>query len=179
MQMSSFEHFDWCSIEKRYVLRDTVAETTFGELDDAARWHVEGALRPANDNAPTIDDMGRLPGYLYLGSPYSKYELGHDAAAYVVGRAAGQLMARGLRIYCPIVHGHYIAKTHKLPEDWSFWKDQCQPMIDAAAALIVLQMDGWDESVGLTYEIEEFRRAGKPVAYVTPAALNHACRRVA
>ena len=107
------------------------------------------------------------PGYIYLGSPYSKYEAGHGAAARVVADAAAALMRRGLVIYSPIAHGHAIA-AHGLPLDWAFWKAQCQPLVDAAVGLIVLTMDGWQESVGLQYEIEEFVRAGKPILHVSP-----------
>jgi len=106
-------------------------------------------------------------GYVYLGSPYSKYEAGHDAAARVVADAAAALMRRGLVIYSPIAHGHAVA-AHGLPLTWNFWKRQCQPLIDGAAGLIVLTMAGWQESVGLQYEIEEFVRAGKPILHVSP-----------
>lgn len=107
------------------------------------------------------------PGYVYLGSPYSKYEAGHAAAARVAADAAAYLMRRGLVIYSPIAHGHAVA-AHGLPLDWGFWKAQCQPLIDAAAALIVLTMDGWQESVGLQYEIDEFVRTGRPILHVSP-----------
>lgn len=139
-----------------------------------------------NDNAPfagirtrVVDTQSEslaalrdLPGFVYLGSPYSKYALGHDVAAYVVSVSATQLMARGMRVYCPIAHGHFVSKHGKLPKTWEFWKEQCRPMIDAASSLVVLMMDGWQESVGLIYEIGEFERAGKPIVYVDPSALN-------
>jgi hypothetical protein len=111
-----------------------------------------------------------MSGYVYLGSPYSKYEAGHDAAARVVADAAASLMRRGLVIYSPIAHGHAVA-AHGLPLDWAFWKAQCQPLIDGATALVVLTMDGWQESVGLQYEIGEFVRTGRPILHVSPAWL--------
>lgn len=114
-----------------------------------------------------INELRELPGYLYLGSPYSKFHDGFDAAAHEVSTAASVLMADGFKIYAPIAHGHFVSKHGDLPQTWEFWKEQCQPMIDSAAALIVLQMEGWEESVGLTYEIEEFWRAGKPIAYLS------------
>lgn len=111
--------------------------------------------------------LAERPGYIYLGSPYSKYEAGHDAAARVVADSAARLMGSGMVIYSPIAHGHACA-AHGLPLTWDFWKRQCQPLIDAAAGLIVLTMAGWHESVGLQYEIEEFVRAGKPILHVSP-----------
>lgn len=111
-----------------------------------------------------------LPGFVYLGSPYSLYQGGHDEAARVVASYAAALMASGMRVYSPIAHGHFVTSHGKLPLSWEFWKEQCQPMIDAASSLFVLTMGGWRESVGLAYEIEEFSRAGKPIVYVSPVA---------
>ncbi|MCD1264102.1 hypothetical protein B5M44_03955 [Shinella sumterensis] len=107
-------------------------------------------------------------GYVYLGSPYSKYEAGHDAAARVVADAAARLMRFGMVVYSPIAHGHAITLAGDLPLTWDFWKRQCQPLVDGAAGMIVLTMAGWQESVGLQYEIEEFVRAGKPILHVSP-----------
>lgn len=115
----------------------------------------------------TLDDIKGATGFLYLGSPYSKFHGGFDAAAFEVSTAAATLMAEGFKIYAPIAHGHFVCKHGELPHTWEFWKEQCQPMIDAAAALIVLQMEGWEDSVGLTYEIAEFERAGKPIVYLS------------
>ena len=112
--------------------------------------------------------LAEQPGYVYLGSPYSKYEAGHDAAARVVADGAAALMRRGLVIYSPIAHGHAVTLAGGLPITWNFWKKQCQPLIDVASGLIVLTMAGWQESVGLQYEIEEFVRAGKPILHVSP-----------
>lgn len=106
------------------------------------------------------------PGYIYLGSPYSKYEAGHDAAARVAADAASRLMCL-MVVYSPIAHGH-AAAAHGLPLTWDFWKRQCQPLVDSASGLIVLTMAGWQESVGLQYEIEEFVRMNKPILHVSP-----------
>lgn len=111
--------------------------------------------------------LAATKGYIYLGSPYSKYEAGHTAAARVVADSAARLMRRGMVVYSPIAHGHAVA-AHGLPLTWDFWKRQCQPLIDAAAGLIVITMAGWQESVGLQYEIDEFVRAGKPILHVSP-----------
>ncbi len=111
------------------------------------------------------------PGYVYLGSPYAKYHAGMDEAARIVTVCAGKLMATGMRIYCPIAHGHAVTRYQDLPRSWDYWKGQDQPLIDAAVGLIVLTMEGWRESVGLQYEIEEFVRAGKPILHVSPAWL--------
>lgn len=118
-----------------------------------------------------LDALAKLSGFIYLGSPYAKYHAGLNEAARVVTECAGKLMARGMRIYCPIAHGHAVTQYQVLPRTWEYWKDQDQPLIDAAAALIVLEMDGWWESVGLKYEFESFLTAGKPIVYLKPEDL--------
>ncbi|WP_028752721.1 DUF1937 family protein [Rhizobium leucaenae] len=145
--------------------------------DNVAKWR-------ANDTLPYrkqqgVEALAELAGYVYLGSPYAKYPHGLDEAARVVSECAGVLMQRGLRIYCPIAHGHAVSRNVALPREWDFWKAQDQPLIDAAAAIIVLEMQGWRESVGLTYEISEFMRAGKPILYLEPADLRVSERRAA
>nr|WP_246806956.1 DUF1937 family protein [Ensifer sp. ENS04] len=112
-----------------------------------------------------------MPGYIYLGTAYSKYEAGHDAASRVAADAAARLMAAGLCIFAPIPHGHTITLAGDLPKDWKFWKKQCDPMIEAAAGMVVLTMHGWQESVGLQYEIGEFTRLGRPILHASPAEL--------
>lgn len=145
-----------------------------GGEDATAQRHVERD----NDNAPVaaqaqpagpISRLRAAGGFTYLGSPYSLYP-DHDEAAEIVAAAAAGLMAQGLVVYSPITHGHYVSQQGDLPTSWEFWKAQCQPLIDAAAALAVLKMDGWGQSVGLQYEIGEFRRAGKPVVFLDSEA---------
>lgn len=170
-----------------------VVTTTFGPLDKyvAANDNVPASIRgltgsgkpylysakelAARDRETeplhTLDDLAKLQGFIYLGSPYAKYDAGMDEAARVVTECAGRLMARGMRIYCPIAHGHAVTRYQDLPRTWDFWKDQDQPLIDAASSLIVLEMRGWWDSVGLKYEFESFLKAGKPIVYIEPHEL--------
>ena len=180
-------------LDKYVAANDNLpAELSAGEYLTREQFEAEGGFRyrlnPSTDSGQfngdnphmektpeerlpgALDILADMPGYIYLGSPYSKYKAGYDAASRVVSSAAASLMRRGLVVYSPIAHGHTVA-AHGLPLSWDFWKRQCQPMIDAAASLVVLTMDGWQESVGLQYEIDEFVRAGKPILHVSPAWL--------
>jgi hypothetical protein len=168
-----------------------VATTTFAPLDKyvAANDNHQGGryiglrrqtLPVAERVTVTLDDLSGLSGYIYLGSPYSKYAQGLDVAAKIVAESAAILMRRGLVVFSPIAHGHVVANDGGLPAlDWTFWQRQCDPLVDASAALVVLQMEGWWESVGLEYEIKRFRDSGKPIVYLPPAALGVWERRAA
>lgn len=161
----------------RNVPQALVGRITFGprvDTDRLAQRHVDGV----NDNAPVaarahpagpVATLRAAGGFIYLGSPYSLYP-DQDEAADIVAAAAAGLMAQGLVVYSPIAHGHYVSQQGDLPTSWEFWKAQCQPLIDSASALAVLKMEGWGQSVGLQYEIGEFRRAGKPVVFLDSEA---------
>jgi len=118
---------------------------------------------------PTLESITELPGYVYLGSPYSKFPAGLDEACRQVQLAAANLMLAGVRIFCPIAHSHGIGKVGHLDnKDWTFWRAQDHPLMVGASAMIVLKMEGWRESVGLNDEIDTFTLAGKPILYLDP-----------
>lgn len=110
-----------------------------------------------------------MSGYWYLGSPYSKYMHGTEAAWSSVCLQAAVLIRRGISVYSPIAHTHPIAEHGRLdPLDHDIWLPVDRPLMDAAKGLIVLKLEGWSRSYGLAHEIEVFASAGKPVIYMTP-----------
>lgn len=174
MEMGDVETTTFGPLNKYVPANDNVpqakrlkAEEVFGNWFSSS--HLEKT--PQERLPGAIKWLSRLPGYIYLGSAYSKYEAGHDAASRVAADAAARLMAAGLCIFAPIPHGHTITLAGDLPKDWKFWKKQCDPMIAAASAIVVLTMAGWKESVGLQYEIGEFARQGKPILHASPSDL--------
>lgn len=120
-------------------------------------------------------------GYWYLGTAYSKYPAGLDAAYEVACRATGRLWMRDVPVFCPIAMCHgpaafvgYNEETDVglnplTPPDGErdLWGERLEPFTIDAIGLLVLKMDGWAESVGLAREIEAFRKDGKPVWFLT------------
>lgn len=105
--------------------------------------------------------------YWYVGSPYSKYHLGLEAAALMVAKETARVIEAGIPAFSPIAHGHVLAVVGGLdPLDYKIWLPLNRPFMDGACGLIVLMMHGWEESVGLTAEIQAFREALKPVLYM-------------
>lgn len=81
--------------------------------------------------------------------------------------AAGHLIAQGIPAYSPIAHTHPIAVECGIdPLDHEIWLPADRPMMDAACGLVVVKMDGWQESKGVNYEITRFLEQGKPVHYM-------------
>ena len=115
------------------------------------------------------ESMKLKNGYWYLASPYSKYPDGLEKAFLDAARAAGWFNNRGISVYSPIVHTHPIAKVAGIdPVDQEFWLEVDRPMMNAAHGLIVLQLEGWEESSGIAYEIEVFQDTEQEIIYAEP-----------
>lgn len=69
-------------------------------------------------------------------------------------------------VYSPICHNHPIAQIHRLPTDWEFWSQIDFPMIERCDRLVVVQLEGWMQSVGVAAEIDLASRLRKPVLFI-------------
>ena len=116
---------------------------------------------------PTDDDA-KLSGLVYLASPYNHFA-SHVRQARFEGvcKAAAKLMAHGTLVFSPIAHTHPIAQFG-LPKGWEFWERYDRAMLSACSTVVVLTLDGWQESKGVTAEIAIAREQGKPVWLLAP-----------
>jgi hypothetical protein len=106
-------------------------------------------------------------GLYYLGSPYSRYPEGIEAAFEHVSELAADLLKQGLDCYVPIAHSHAIAKFGRIdPLDHDIWLPLDKKMMERCDGLFVAMMDGWENSYGISVEIEEFTRMRKPIVYL-------------
>lgn len=100
--------------------------------------------------------------YYYVATPYSAYPAGIDAAFHDACTATAEFIKRGIPVYSPIAHTHPVALAGGMdPLDHTIWLPADQPFMDAARGLIVVQMDGWDKSKGIAFEIEAFEKVSK------------------
>jgi len=114
-----------------------------------------------------LEKLRAVEPYIYVASPYSKFPGGTEAAFREVSRAAAWLIRQGVRVYCPISHTHPIAIYGGMdPLDHAIWLPCDQPFMKAAGAIVVVQMETWNESYGIAVEVREFEAAGKPVHYI-------------
>lgn len=107
-------------------------------------------------------------GFWYLATPYTNYPAGHQNAWDRACRVAARLLQANIPVFSPIAHGHQISRSLEA-DTHEFWMKVNRPLMDAAHGLIVVTMDGWWESRGITEEREIFTAAGKPVIYLPPA----------
>jgi hypothetical protein len=105
---------------------------------------------------------------IYLASPYSHSnplvsEARFDAACL----ATVSLVKTGRPVFAPIVMGHPLVRFG-LPSAWSFWQALAQVYLQRCDELVVLQIDGWQESKGVQAEIALASTMGKRIEYLQP-----------
>lgn len=86
-----------------------------------------------------------------------------------VCRWAGALIAAGLVVYSPIAHSHAISQAAMFGTDWETWRGLDLVMLAKSDVLIVLQLDGWSDSVGVRAEVSEAHDRMMPILYWDPA----------
>jgi hypothetical protein len=118
--------------------------------------------------------MNRLKefGLVYLGTPYTKYADGIEAAFQDAAALAAQLLVRGVKVYSPIAHTHPIAVWGNLdPRAHDIWLPFDQAMMNRSDAMVIGKLAGWDTSYGVEFEREFFKRAGRPIFTIHPSTL--------
>jgi hypothetical protein len=63
------------------------------------------------------------------------------------------LTKEGKRVYSPVVYGHGVCASGKLPGDWDYWMWHCLGMLAGCNRLVVLRLPGWMESKGVAQEM--------------------------
>lgn len=110
-------------------------------------------------------------GLLYLASPFSHQNPIVRHQRYVaVCKAAGRYMRAGEIIFSPIAHSFAIEEHFddgKI-EDGTFWLKQDFPILARCTKLVVLTLDGWEQSKGIAAEIEFAATHGIPMEFRTP-----------
>jgi Domain of unknown function (DUF1937) len=126
------------------------------------------------DTRIPVEELARLyprKGFLYLATPYSGWPSGVDHACFVAADLAGRLVKHGLRVYCPIVHSHVIAKTAQIDPRSPVWLEMDKAFVDAAQAMLIGDLDGWRMSKGIKQELDWFVEAEKPCYLLDPKTL--------
>ena len=105
----------------------------------------------------------------YLASPYTNPDKAvREQRFNLVCEKAAALMRVGKVVFSPIAHSHPIDLLFDHPESGEFWKKQDAPYLEFCSELIVLMIDGWEQSKGLAHEIEVATKRGIPVIYERP-----------
>lgn len=132
---------------------------------------IRGRHLPGFALEPALQMAKQHGGYWFLGSPYSRFAGGLEAAAVAACRGRAWLLRQGLPCFSPIAHSHWIALYGGLdPLAHDIWLPAEAPLRRRALGMILLGLDGWRDSKGLAAEIDEFGGAGKPIWFLPPEA---------
>ena len=108
-----------------------------------------------------------MSGLVYMASPYSSTDPAIKQARYEAALdAVAKLMNEGVMAYSPIAHTHPIAIRHELPGDWEYWQAYDELMVSRCDRVVVLMLDGWEDSKGIQAEVAIAIRLNKPVTYM-------------
>jgi hypothetical protein len=115
---------------------------------------------------------------IYLACPYTdknpqirlrRFELATAAAA--------TLVKRGLVVFSPITMTHpmdvALSGDNTLGSD--FWIKFDEAFMDICSELVILKIDGWEQSSGIRREIEFFKTTGKPISFMRESDVDPSC----
>lgn len=92
--------------------------------------------------------------YSYIGEASAETKAKHRELRYTQTMAAqANLFNWGYPVFATIVHTHMTAVKYNLPTDAAFWMKYNHHMIDLSRAVFVLCLSGWQQSIGVTDEI--------------------------
>jgi nucleoside 2-deoxyribosyltransferase len=108
---------------------------------------------------------------IYLASPYSHPDPDVREQRYRAAcRAAAELIQAGHIVFSPVIHSHPLTEFG-LPTGWEFWQRLDLALLERCDELVVLKLEGWEESVGVQAEIRTALELRKPVLHWDPPML--------
>jgi hypothetical protein len=104
---------------------------------------------------------------VYLAAPYTHEnpKIVEDRVA-LINYAAGFLMQKDVIVFSPISHSHPIAMATKLPTSWEYWREFDWAYLSHCHRVVVLTLEGWDTSVGVSAEIQYAKENGLDLFYL-------------
>lgn len=130
-------------------------------------WEKNGELLSPEEAEEYLSTKSDKKGLIYLATPYSHPNPEVMEQRFrAVNKVAAKLMEQGLHIFSPISHSHPISIEGNLPTNWEYWESYDRVFLNASQKLIVLKLDGWEESVGVAAEIRIAGELGIDIEYI-------------
>jgi hypothetical protein len=106
---------------------------------------------------------------VYIAAPYSHRSAKvREMRFREANRISAGLIDAGILIFSPISHTHPIALAGKLPLGWNFWERYNRAYLVVCRAMVVLRMNGWQESKGVAAEMKIMDELARPVYHLDP-----------
>lgn len=104
---------------------------------------------------------------IYLAVPYSHPDSEVRKIRFQkVNVVAAKLMKAGHHIYSPISHTHPIALAGDLPTGWEYWSAYDRALLNVCKKIIVLKLEGWETSKGVTAELNIAKELGLEIEFI-------------
>lgn len=119
--------------------------------------------------------LERMRDIIYLATPYSHPDPAVELERFnLVTKAAALLVSQGHVVFSPITMTHPINLV--MPKtgvvyDSDYWVDFDTAFMSFCTELVLLTLPGWQESRGVSRELEYFRAAGLPIRHLAPEDL--------
>ena len=121
------------------------------------------------ENILVYTDYSRPAELIYVACPYSDPDDNIRHARFkAVNALSAKLMNEGRFVFSPISHTHPIAEEGGLPLGWDFWETFDRLYLSKCDKLLVLCLDGWERSKGVTAEIAIAKELNLPIDYMNP-----------
>lgn len=113
--------------------------------------------------------------YFYISNPYNGTDEQKEMRAEMAARVCGLLLKRGVFAWSPIVHNHAMMKTFNqftLEERQTWMLEFDFSLLKASCGMVVLTIEGWEQSFGVGKEIELCKDLGLPILHLDPRELD-------
>ena len=121
--------------------------------------------------AKTLPPTQEKPPIAYLAGPYTSTDPIVMAARWrAVTHAAGWLLTqRNQQVFSTITHTHPIKLAANLSDLWEQWAEYDTAVLThLCSSVVVLCLEGWRTSTGVTAERKLARQLDLPITYLQP-----------
>lgn len=104
---------------------------------------------------------------IYIACPYAHRDILIQKERFKqVSKFAGMLAYAGNIVYSPISHSAPMQYENKRKDGYSFWRTMDEFYLLRSDVMMVLMLDGWEESEGVAQEMIFANEHGKPIIYI-------------
>lgn len=108
----------------------------------------------------------------YLASPYShKFRVMMWYRYLRTVSTGARLILQGYILLEPIAMCHWHSVFHSMPTGYTFWQTRDRTFIRKSDGILVVDLPGWKESIGVSDEVQYAKSRGLPVFLVSPKTL--------
>jgi len=135
------------------------------ERMQAAQYHAIDAQEKVQQVNTNVNDD--TPKKIYLACPYT-HDNQHvmERRVWEATKKAAQLADEPLieTVYSPVTMTHPMAAMMN-EHDHNWWMRFNKPFLDMCDAMVILNLDGWEDSKGIAWETDYMEEQGKPVLH--------------